>query len=63
MVGTTLSSENITVSEDAAMFAGQHVNQPVGRRSQEANVIDKHADEISRYATPSYPGPIPTGPP
>ncbi len=46
MVSTTLSSENITVSEDAAMFAGQHVDQP-WEAFAEANVIDKHADEIS----------------
>ena len=46
MVSTTLSSENITVSEDAAMFAGQHVDQP-WEAFAEANVIDKHANEIS----------------
>ena len=46
VVSTTLSSENITVSEDAAMFAGQHVDQP-WEAYAEANVIDKHADEIA----------------
>ena len=46
MVSTTLSSENITVSEDAAMFAGQHVDQP-WEAFAEANVIDKHASAIS----------------
>ncbi|HEU4329581.1 MAG TPA: aromatic ring-opening dioxygenase LigA [Lapillicoccus sp.] len=46
VVSTTLSSENITVSEDAAMFAGQHVDQP-WEAYAEANVIDKHADELA----------------
>jgi hypothetical protein len=46
MVSTTLSSENITVSEDASMFAGQHIDQP-WEAYAEANVIDKHADEIA----------------
>ena len=46
MVSTTLSSENITVSEDASMFAGQHVDQP-WEAFAEASVIDKHANEIS----------------
>jgi hypothetical protein len=46
VVSSTLSSENITVSEDAAMFAGQHVDQP-WEAYAEANVIDKHANDIS----------------
>ena len=46
VVSSTLSSENISVSEDAAMFAGQHVDQP-WEAYAEANVIDKHASEIA----------------
>jgi hypothetical protein len=46
VVSATLSSENITVSEDAAMFAGQHVDQP-WEAYAEANVIDKHASELA----------------
>ena len=46
MVSSTLSSENINVSQDATMFAGQHVDQP-WEAFAEASVIDKHANEIS----------------
>ncbi len=46
MVSSTLSSENINVSEDAAMFAGQHVDQP-WEAFAEANVINEHADKIA----------------
>lgn len=46
MVSSTLSSENITVSQDAAMFAGQHVDQP-WEAFAEANVINEHADKIA----------------
>ena len=56
MVSTTLSSENITVSEDASMFAGQHVDQP-WEAFAEASVIDEHANKIAgrQDATPSCP--------
>jgi hypothetical protein len=46
MVSSTLASENITVSQDAAMFAGQHVDQP-WEAFAEANVINEHADKIA----------------
>ena len=46
MVSSTLSSENINVSQDAAMFAGQHVDQP-WEAFAEANVINEHADKIA----------------
>lgn len=46
MVSSTLSSENITVSQDAAMFGGQHVDQP-WEAFAEANVINEHADKIA----------------
>jgi hypothetical protein len=46
MVSSTLASENINVSQDAAMFAGQHVDQP-WEAFAEANVINEHADKIA----------------
>ena len=46
MVSSTLSSENISVSQDATMFAGQHVDQP-WEAFAEANVINEHADKIA----------------
>ena len=46
MVSSTLSSENINVSQDATMFAGQHVDQP-WEAFAEANVINEHADKIA----------------
>jgi hypothetical protein len=46
MVSSTLASENITVSQDVAMFAGQHVDQP-WEAFAEANVINEHADKIA----------------
>jgi hypothetical protein len=46
LVSTQLRDENITVSEDAAMFAGQQVAGPFTAYSQ-AEVINKHALEAS----------------
>ncbi|MGW8566544.1 hypothetical protein [Isoptericola sp. NPDC055881] len=46
VVSQTLSSEEITVSEDASMFAGQHVAGPFTAYAQ-AEVIDKHATEMA----------------
>ena len=46
MVSSTLASENITVSQDAAMFAGQHVDQP-WEAFAEANVINEHANKLA----------------
>lgn len=45
-VGNELSAEKITVSEDAARFAGQSVNSPWTAYAQ-AEVIQKHAMEAS----------------
>src|SRR6187551_3380203 len=45
-VSSQLSAENITVSEDAPILAGQHVNGPVDAFVQ-ANVINTHALEMS----------------
>ena len=46
LVSTTLSDQNISVSDDAAAFAGNHVDQPWEAYAQ-ADVIDKHASEIA----------------
>ncbi|HEY8306709.1 MAG TPA: aromatic ring-opening dioxygenase LigA [Lapillicoccus sp.] len=46
MVSTTLGAQNITVSEDASMFAGQHITQPWEAFAQ-ANVINEHANKIA----------------
>jgi hypothetical protein len=46
MVSSTLSSENINVSQDATMFAGQHVDQP-WEAFAEANVINEHANKLA----------------
>jgi len=46
VVSQTLSAEEITVSEDASMFAGQHVAGPFTAYAQ-AEVIDKHATEMA----------------
>jgi hypothetical protein len=46
VVSSTLSDQQITVSDDAAHFGGQHVSQPWQAYAQ-ANVINKHASEIS----------------
>lgn len=46
MVSSTLASENINVSQDAAMFAGQHVDQP-WEAFAEANVINEHANKLA----------------
>ncbi|GAA1973969.1 hypothetical protein GCM10009718_07400 [Isoptericola halotolerans] len=46
VVSTTLSDENITVSEDADMFAGQQVAGPFTAYAQ-AEVIDEHALEMA----------------
>ena len=45
LVSTTLSEQNITVADDAARFAGQHVTQPWQAYAQ-AEVINDHATEI-----------------
>ena len=46
MVQTSLSDENITVADDAAMFAGEKVNGPLTAFSQ-AEIIEKHALEAT----------------
>jgi hypothetical protein len=46
IVSTTLSEQNITVSDDAAYFAGQHVSQP-WEAYAEAMVIADHASEMA----------------
>jgi hypothetical protein len=46
VVSSTLADQNITVSDDAEAFAGQHVTQP-WQAYAEANVIAKHASEIA----------------
>jgi hypothetical protein len=46
MVGSTLSDQRITVSDDAAYFAGQHVSQP-WEAYAEAMVIGDHANEMA----------------
>jgi hypothetical protein len=45
LVSMKLSDQEITVSDDAAQFAGQQVTQPWQAYAQ-ANVINKHATEI-----------------
>jgi hypothetical protein len=45
-VSVKLSDQQITVSEDAAHFGGQHVTQPWQAYAQ-ATVINKHASEIT----------------
>ena len=46
LVQTQLTAENITVAEDAAMFAGKQVNGPLDAY-YEADIINKHALEGS----------------
>ena len=46
VVSSTLSSENITVSKDATMFADQHIDQP-WEAYAEAQVINEHANKIA----------------
>jgi hypothetical protein len=46
VVSMTLSAEEITVSDDANMFAGQHVAGPFTAYAQ-AEVIDMHAQEMA----------------
>ena len=46
VVGVTLSDENITVSDDAAYFAGDDVSGPFTAYVQ-ADTIAKHAEEIA----------------
>src|SRR5690349_3132537 len=46
LVSSTLADEHITVSDDAAHFAGQRVTQP-WQAWAEANTIAKHADSIA----------------
>ena len=50
LVSSTLADERITVSEDAAHFAGQHVTQP-WQAWAEANTIDEHASKIANGKT------------
>jgi hypothetical protein len=45
VVSTTLADQKITVSDDAAAFAGSQVDQP-WEAYAEANVIGEHASEI-----------------
>jgi hypothetical protein len=45
VVSSTLADENITVSDDAARFAGKDVKGPFTAYAQ-ADVIAKHAEEI-----------------
>ncbi|MFC4070476.1 aromatic ring-opening dioxygenase LigA [Actinoplanes subglobosus] len=45
-ISSTLSSQQITVSDDAAAFAGEHVDQP-WEAYAEAKVIAEHANEIA----------------
>ena len=46
VVGVTLADENITVSDDAAYFAGDAVNGPFTAYVQ-ADTIAKHAEKIA----------------
>src|SRR5690349_13853206 len=46
VVSSTLADQDIVVSDDAAHFAGQKVDQPWEAYAQ-ANVIAKHANEIA----------------
>jgi hypothetical protein len=46
VVATTLGDQKITVSDDAARFAGQPVDQPWEAYAQ-ADVIAEHANEIA----------------
>jgi hypothetical protein len=46
VVATTLGDQQITVSDDAAHFGGQQVDQPWEAYAQ-ANVIAEHANEIA----------------
>ena len=46
VVSRTLADQKITVSDDAAAFGGQQVDQPWEAYAQ-ANVIAKHANEIA----------------
>lgn len=46
VVSATLADQNITVSDDAEYFAGQHVTQPWEAYAQ-ADVIAKHAGEMA----------------
>ena len=46
VVATTLGDQQITVSDDAARFGGQHVDQPWEAYAQ-ADVIGEHANEIA----------------
>ncbi|MFD1374492.1 aromatic ring-opening dioxygenase LigA [Actinoplanes sichuanensis] len=45
-ISSTLSAQQITVSEDAGAFAGQHVDQP-WEAYAEAKVIAEHAGDIA----------------
>ena len=46
VVSSTLAEQNITVSDDAKWFAGQHVTQP-WQAYAEAMVIGEHASEMA----------------
>ena len=46
VVSTTLSDQEITVADDAAAFAGEHVDQPWEAYAQ-ADIIGEHASEIA----------------
>ncbi|MFV2145232.1 aromatic ring-opening dioxygenase LigA [Isoptericola sp. G70] len=50
VVAMTLADEQITVADDASMFAGQQVAGPLTAYAQ-ADVIDRHALEASGGAT------------
>ena len=50
VVSLTLAEQNITVSDDAEYFAGQHVTQPWQAYAQ-ADVIAKHASDMANGKT------------
>lgn len=50
LVTSQLKAENITISEDAAMFGGKTVNGPLDAYAQ-ADIINKHALEASEGKT------------
>lgn len=50
LVSTTLSDQNITVADDATMFAGEQVNGPLDAYFQ-ADIIEKHTLESTNGMT------------